>query len=231
MQKLVLFDIDETMVRSDGAGRRAIMRALSCVFRLGDCTTAVLMSGKTDPQIIHEVLAERGFSPAEVEERLEETLAVYPAFLREEIAAAREYRLLDGVRALVEELHSAREDTSLGLLTGNIEAGARLKLEPFALNDFFPVGAYGSDARSRLDLPAIAHRRANEHFRHNFMPEDIVIIGDSVNDIACARHYGAKCLAVNTGRTTRDELMAAGPHFLFSTLADTANLIEAIMSS
>jgi phosphoglycolate phosphatase-like HAD superfamily hydrolase len=122
----------------------------------------------------------------------------------------------------------AQEDTFLGLVTGNIEEGARMKLDHVQLNEYFPIGAYGSDSADRLDLPAIAVERASKYFEQQFLQDDVLIVGDSVNDILCAKHYGARCLAVNTGKTPWDELADLKPEFLFKDLSDTQGVIAAI---
>ncbi len=113
-------------------------------------------------------------------------------------------------------------------MTGNLEKGARIKLERFNLNRFFPIGAYGCDSASRLDLPAIAHKRAQEHYNISLTPAQIVIIGDAENDVLCAKHYGAISLAVNTGTTSWQELSALEPHYLFPSLKDTSQILAAI---
>jgi phosphoglycolate phosphatase len=123
---------------------------------------------------------------------------------------------------------SVEENAYLGLLTGNVERGARKKLKQFDLNKYFDIGAYGSDSASRLDLPAVAVGRALTHFKLTFSPQEVVIIGDSVNDIACAHHYGATALIANTGRTTWDELQAHNPRYLFKDLGNLDQVMAAI---
>jgi len=117
--------------------------------------------------------------------------------------------LLPGVLELLESL-ADRPDVTLGLLTGNWEAGARIKLSRFGLNRFFPFGAFGSDATDRDDLPPVALERAAEHTGQAFRPEEALIIGDSVHDVGCARAHGIPVLAVATGRTAAKELQRAG---------------------
>ena len=111
-----------------------------------------------------------------------------------------------------------------------IEKGAGKKLSRFGLGKYFPIGAYGSDSACRLDLPAIAVQRAKQHFAVDFAPYEVVIIGDSVNDIACARGYGAKAIAVNTGKTSWEDLQKENPCHLFKSLGDTKAVVEAIYS-
>lgn len=229
MKRLILFDIDETMISSDGAGRRAIGRVLAERFNVPKEAANIPMSGKTDPQILTEILAVAGWSDSDIEKRMGELLDIYLSILEDEIAASRYYIIHPGVVELLNDLH-ARQDTYLGLLTGNVERGARMKLSRFELNHFFPMGAYGSDSANRMDLPAIAARRAHKHFNIEFVPAEIVIIGDAINDVLCAKGYGAKSIAVNTGRTSWEDLERHQPDYLFKNLGDTNIVVQAIFS-
>jgi phosphoglycolate phosphatase-like HAD superfamily hydrolase len=228
-RKLVLFDIDETLIYSDGAGRRAIGNALLNMFGVNSESIKVSMSGKTDQQILFEIMEAGGFTRDHYEERIDEWFDCYLNILKEEIHRADPYKMHEGVYELLNELEHHPE-VSLGLLTGNIEKGARLKLDKFDLNRYFPIGAYGSDAFDRLDLPQIAWQRAKDHYKHVFEPDQMVIIGDSIHDVRCAKNYGAIAIAVNTGKTTRQELEAHSPDFLFASLKDADRVLDAIMS-
>lgn len=184
------------------------------------------MSGKTDPQIVVEILVSQGVSRSEALSAVSQVLALYLSFLDEEIERSKYYIIHPGVREALDEL--SKSQAKLALLTGNVEVGARKKLARFSLNDYFPFGAYGCDSANRLDLPAFAVRRAKENLGLDFAPEEIVVIGDSVNDIACAHGYGARALAVNTGRTSWQDLEREKPAYLFKDLSDTAEVLKAI---
>ncbi|MFN8657467.1 MAG: HAD hydrolase-like protein [Candidatus Obscuribacterales bacterium] len=229
MKRLILFDIDETMLHSAGVGRRALEAALteSCGRHIN--MDGLSLSGKTDPQIIREALIHNGHDHDDLDQLLLKTFEVYLPRLEREVAKSREMTVHGGVIELLEELATASW-ANLGLLTGNIEPGARIKLQPFSLNRFFPMGAYGSDSHDRMQLPAIAHKRAIDHFEQDFTPADIVIIGDAVNDVLCAKGYGARSIAVATGRTPKSDLEALSPDHLFDTLCETAKLVAAIGS-
>jgi phosphoglycolate phosphatase-like HAD superfamily hydrolase len=230
MQKrLVLFDIDETMITSDGAGRRAISRVLKDRYDIDPNKIKLSMSGKTDPQILTEIMTESGIEKSEIASAIPSIIEEYLVHLETEIRETRHYIVHDGVEEILAAL-ATMENAFLGLLTGNVERGARMKLERFKLNHHFPLGAYGSDSASRLDLPHVAKLRADEHFKTTFEPREIVVIGDSIFDVLCAKHYGAVSLAVNSGRTTREELAAQNPDHLFPTLADTQSVIKAIFN-
>jgi phosphoglycolate phosphatase len=231
VKRLVLFDIDETMISSDGAGRRALTRALSERHGLPEELCRVNMSGKTDPQILSEIFAASSLTleGEALQKEIQHVIELYLEFLDEEIPASKYYIVHSGVPALLERL-SVEDNAYLGLLTGNVERGARKKLKQFDLNKYFDIGAYGSDSASRLDLPAVAVGRALTHFKKQFSPEEVVIIGDSVNDIACAHHYGATALIANTGRTTWEELEAHKPRYLFKDLANVDEVMAAIFN-
>jgi phosphoglycolate phosphatase-like HAD superfamily hydrolase len=225
----VLFDIDETMISSDGAGRRAFSRVLEREYAIPEEIGHISMSGKTDPQILKEIFEYAKKPHLHTDETLAEFYKHYLEVLKHEIQASKSYIIHAGIPALL-ELLEAQQEAFLALVTGNIEAGARLKLEHVKLNKYFPIGAYGSDSANRLDLPEIAVRRANKYFHQDFDKKEVVVIGDSVNDILCAKHYGAKCIAVSTGKTAKSDLEKHSPEFLFNDLSKTEEVVSAIYS-
>ncbi len=229
MERLVLFDIDETMISSDGVGRRAIGRMLLDMFKIPPEKITVSMSGKTDPQILREILIAAELNEEEIHQRLDQMYKIYISLLKEEIKKEGRYIVHSGVVEILDRLKD-HPKTYLALLTGNIEEGARIKLDKFGLNHYFPFGAYGSDSADRMKLPEIAKRRALEHYRIDFRPDQVVIVGDSIYDVMCAKGYGAKCIAVNTGVTPRADLEKYDPEHLFVTLEDTEQVLAAILS-
>lgn len=229
MHRLVLFDIDETMISSDGAGRRAIQRVLDQLYKIPAHHVNIVMSGKTDPQILNEIFTASEMPADQIPEAIVKVIDLYLDLLEEEILASKYYIVHEGVYELIEAIAN-HPDMYLGLLTGNVERGARMKLEQFGLNKHFHLGAYGSDSANRLELPAVAVKRANEHFKLHFQPDELVIIGDSVNDVYCAHGYGAKCIAVNTGKTSWQDLEATHPKYLLKSLANTQEVMDAILA-
>lgn len=228
--KLVLFDIDGTILWTDGAGRRALHRALTEVFgTVGP--EDYWFDGKTDPQIVRELMQLAGIPEAEVERRLPEALARYLEQLRAELHdPAHEARLLPGIAPLLESLE-ASGDVVLGLLTGNIAEGARAKLARVGIDfDRFTVGAFGSDHWVRPELPAIAQRRCLEVHALEVPGEDVIVIGDTPADLTCGRSIGARAIGVATGRYAVEELRRYAPHAVFSDLADTTRVVDAILS-
>lgn len=216
------------MISSDGAGRRALTRAMKISHDLKEEVVSVNMSGKTDPQIVVEILVSQGHSPEQAKESVDKVLELYLSFLDEEIERSKYYIIHPGVREVLDQLEGST--ASLALLTGNVEPGARKKLARFSLNHYFPFGAYGCDSANRLDLPAFAVKRARETLGVEFAPDELVVIGDSINDVACAHGYGARAIAVNTGRTSWQELEEQKPAYLLKDLSNTQAVLSAIFS-
>lgn len=226
--KLVLFDIDGTILWTNGAGRRAMEGALHAVFgELGD--SSYRYDGKTDAQIVREQMRAAGFNDAAIDGRMADVLADYLARLEAELSSrvsiATAY---EGVAELIDAVE-AHDAHVLGLLTGNIVDGARLKLSAVGI-DFtrFAVGAYGSDAESRPALPAIAIARAKASLGLHIPGDRVVIVGDTPSDIACGRSVGARAIAVATGHYSVEELAAHNPAAVFADLRDTAAVLHAI---
>ena len=229
--KVVLFDIDGTILWSDGAGRRAMEGALLDVFgTAGDSTYRY--DGKTDPQIARELMLAEGFDDDHVERGLPDVLERYLARLRTEVQSesARPH-LFDGVTELMDAL-DARSDVLVGLLTGNIREGAGVKLSAAGIDPKrFVIGAFGSDHHDRPELPAIARRRAEEHAGRLIEASRMLIIGDTPADVYCGLGIGARAIAVATGRYTREELAECSPAAVFDDLCDTEAVMTAIDSA
>ncbi|MEY4857057.1 MAG: hypothetical protein RLZZ97_1887 [Gemmatimonadota bacterium] len=229
--KLVLFDIDGTLLWSDGAGRRAMENALLRVFgTTGD--TSYRYDGKTDRQIAREQMREAGFTDAIISSRLDDLLNEYVHGLEKELMRddTTPARLCDGIPPLLDALRGHR-DVTLGLLTGNIERGARAKLNAVQV-DFqqFRANAFGCDHEARPELPAVAQRRAREQLGLDIAGDRIVIIGDTPADIHCGRSLGVRAIGVATGRYSTDDLAAHSPAAVFANLADTDAVVSAILA-
>ncbi len=214
----MLFDIDGTLLTAGEAPRRALEEALVAVYGTPGPATTLDFAGKTDPQIVRELLAIAGLPRERVEAGLGRALETYverlASYLREDRAA----RLLPGVAELVPRL--AREPrAALALLTGNMASGARVKLSHFGLWEHFTLGAFGSDSGDRNRLPEVAVARARERWGVCFPPERTFVVGDTPLDIAAGRAIGAVTVAVDTGRR-RGGLAAHGPDHLFDDLSD-----------
>ncbi|HYK03371.1 MAG TPA: haloacid dehalogenase-like hydrolase [Thermoanaerobaculia bacterium] len=226
--RLVLFDIDGTLLTDRGASRAAFADALRETYGYDGDLGRYDFSGRTDPQITHMVLRDAGFAAVDVEARFEALWKVYLAGLARNATPER-VQVMPGIRELVALLHE-REDVVLALLTGNIEPGARLKLGGASLNDYFPFGAFGSDSADRTELPPFAVRRASELLGHHFRGREVVIIGDSIYDVRCGVPYEATTIAVASGKTPADMLRAENPTFFFENAGDVRAVAEAILA-
>ncbi len=227
---LVLFDIDGTILLTAGAGRRALTAALADEVHLDDAFDQVRFDGKTDPQIVRELLTVAGHAGASDASLVQSLCRRYVALLEEELRQPRSATtLMPGIVVLLDTL-AARREVVLGLLTGNMVEGAGLKLSAAGiLPDRFQVGAYGSDSAHRPDLPAIAARRAATHFGREPRGREVVIIGDTPADVTCGRAIEARAIGVATGAYPLSALEAAGAHAAFTDLSDTARVLEAIL--
>jgi len=251
--RLLLFDVDGTLVLTGGAAVRAMNDAFEEVFGVGGAFDHVPMPGRTDgailadaftravpqSQILADAMSAAGVRPVDGE--IARYKQVYFARFAEEIhqpvpddpARAGRHRfkgVLPGVREVLNALDD-RPDVFLGLLTGNYEQGARIKLEYFDLWRYFRCGAYGDDSLDRHALVPVAVARSREAGCPPVDPRDVVIIGDTPLDVACAREAGVSCLAVATGGFTVDELRAAGASSVFESLSDTDAVVQALTAS
>lgn len=217
--RLVLFDIDGTLVIAKGAGRRALGRALERVYGTAGAIESYDFRGKTDPRIVRDLMGGAGIAPEVIRGGLDDCFEAYARGLVEEIGDGQCVNVLPGVAELVRRLDTS-ESVLLGLLTGNIEEGARIKLAPTGLWPYFRTGAFGSDDADRRRLPSLAARRAQALTGNHFRPEDVLVIGDTPLDIECARAFGAVAVAVATGFHPYAELQAEKPDLLFESFAD-----------
>lgn len=229
-KRLVLFDIDGTLLSTGQAGRKAIRHALEHVYGGGwdALTSEWTFSGKTDPQICQELLGAAGYAPEAIEAGMKAFFAAYLEGLAKALAGSPRAHLKPGVVPLLDAL-AEREDVTLALLTGNMVEGARIKLSHFGIDGYFAFGAYGSDSAVRAELPAVAVERAQAHVGRRFAGKEVVIIGDTEHDITCGTSLGVKAIAVATGVFGLDALAPHGPDHLFADLSDTERVLAAIL--
>lgn len=221
MPRFILFDIDGTLTDSAGAGRRALNQAMLEVTGIEDGFREVGFAGKTDLLIIREGLEKLGLKA--VEAMISLVADRYVANLRLEVAKGGGH-VKAGVRELIDGLRKT-DGCLLGLLTGNLEGGARIKLEPFGLNKFFSVGAYGDDAEDRNLLLPIVLQRLREQRGMSLNPNDCLMIGDTPKDVECARVHGALSIAVATGPYPLEVLQETGADLVVPDLSGTARLL------
>ncbi len=223
-RKLLLFDVDGTLILSGGAGVRSVDRAFLSLFGVAGAMARCRPDGKTDPAIFREVARAtmaRDLSGAEMEAVKE----AYIEALKSEIRDSPGYRIMPGVPDLLALL--AREERFLlALATGNLEAGARLKLEPADLNRYFATGGFGSDDEDRPRLVRTAVRRAASP--ESFPDENVYVIGDTPHDITAARKAGVRCIAVATGSNGQADLARQEPDALLEDLSDAEAFLAAL---
>lgn len=225
--RLVLFDIDGTLITDRGAARDAFADALEAVYGYDGDLSRYDFSGRTDPQIARMVLRDHGLTSEAIDGHLPDLWNVYLEGLGRNATPER-VQTLPGMRELVAALHE-HNGVVLALLTGNIEPGARLKLGPAALNGYFPFGAFGSDSADRNELPPVAIDRASAHCGHRFEGADVVIIGDSIYDVRCGVPYDATTIAVASGKTKAETLRAENPRHFFEHARDLGAMMAAIL--
>jgi phosphoglycolate phosphatase-like HAD superfamily hydrolase len=219
--RLFLFDIDGTLVRLEGAGRRAVAAAFGEVFSVPspqELFAPIRFDGNTDRAILREAAVRAEVPLARLDELRPRFEAEYVRALEGIVRHLGRTCILPGVEPLLAALTAAGD--SVGLLTGNSEVGARAKLAPFDLNRFFPAGAFGSDHEDRVVLAALARERLEEHGGRRFAPEQVHVIGDSIMDVRAGRAHGFRTVAVLTGWTDRESLAAESPDLLLSTLVE-----------
>ncbi len=229
--KLVLFDIDGTILLTDGAGKRAIHRALIDVFG-GAGPEDHRFDGKTDPQIVRELMRLAGHADDHIDAGMARLLDTYVGYLHEELrVGAAGVEVMPGVRELIDALAN-RDDVILGLVTGNLEAGARAKLEAADIDvSRFRVGAYGSDHETRGELPAVAQQRAKQQLGADITGRDVVVIGDTPADLLCGAGIGASAIGVATGHYSVDDLKKYPALAVFEDLSATDDVVQTILSS
>jgi phosphoglycolate phosphatase-like HAD superfamily hydrolase len=225
-----LFDIDGTLVSMGGAAREAFGLAIEQASGRPISLDGTSFAGRTDPQIARELLVRHGVDGADLEPAIRETIRLYLRHFADLLPRARGASTLPGVRALLEAL-SARPGVHLALLTGNVEAGARLKLDHCGIAGFFDFGlsCFGSDDDDRYRLPGLALRRARAALGAAISGSQLAIIGDSEHDVLCGRSIGARAIAVATGWTAAAKLLSLRPDRLLADFSDTAASVAAIL--
>jgi phosphoglycolate phosphatase-like HAD superfamily hydrolase len=226
-KRLVLFDIDGTLLSAGPAARTAFASALHDVYGTSGDVDGYPFEGRLDPVIVTDLMRAAGVAEETIAARRAEALALYvdrlEAGLRE-----RAPSLKPGVPALLDALEKI-PGLVAALLTGNVERGARVKLLAAGLWHHFAFGVWGDDASCREELGFVALERARPATGYAFAGSECVVVGDSRQDVACGLALGARAVAVSTGRTALPALQAAGAHAVLADLSDTRQALEAIL--
>jgi phosphoglycolate phosphatase len=227
MQKtLILWDIDGTILNSNGSGMKALNTALTAVFGISGSFEGIDFAGRTDRMIVRQIFSRFGieYSPKNMEDYFEGYAAVLPGTM-----ASSKAEILPGVSEILARL-SERPEVAHGLLTGNMRRGAQIKLGHHGLWEHFPIGAFADDSEIRNELGPHALKRAKGHWGVDFPLERVWIVGDTPHDVACARAFGARALAVATGLTGASDLAAHRPDAVLPDLVDAGAFWRAIGS-
>ncbi len=223
-KRLLLFDIDGTLIHSAGAGVQSLRHTLAERFGIEDELADIEIAGMTDSGIVMSILNKHGI-PA-TNDNIAGFLDTYVHFLSLELPR-RVGQLLPGVLELLEKL-TTRSHVVLALLTGNVSRGAQLKLEHYGVWHFFEFGAFADDHHDRNQLGSFARSRAREKHGHEFRADQIDVIGDTPRDIACGKAFGARTIAIATGSWPREQLAAHHPDFLFDDLSNVNHVMQVL---
>ena len=215
--RLVLFDIDGTLIRTGGAGVRAFAQAAELAFQRPEGTRSLDFAGRTDTGLIREFLRLHGFRDNEV--NIHRFREAYLFLLDAHMEVSRGDSC-PGVDEFIDQLAALDEPPVMGLLTGNVRLGAEIKLRHHQMWEWFEMGAFGDDHEDRNHLAKLAMDRAKSLYSMSLTGEEVLVIGDTPRDIECAAAIGAKCLAVATGKFTASELREYRPTWTTESLAD-----------
>jgi phosphoglycolate phosphatase-like HAD superfamily hydrolase len=226
MRKMLLFDIDGTLLYTGGAGRAAFERAFEELFGIPDAWGDTNPDGKTDPWIIDEI-AGRILDRSLQAEEYGELVRRYLLYFRSEIKNSPRFRLMPGVPALLRAL-STSEEFLVGVATGNFEDSAWSKLEQGGIREYFGFGGFASDSGDRPEILRAAIERGRRLHNVDLRPEEIFVIGDTERDVQAAKAIGARAIAVATGRMTREDFASHEPHHVLADLADTDGFFRVV---
>jgi phosphoglycolate phosphatase-like HAD superfamily hydrolase len=223
-KRLLLWDIDSTLINSGGAGDKALKRIVRERYGVDDDFHDIEIAGRTDVGIVRSILEKYQVAPNE--SNVSTFLENYLEYLAELLPQLKG-RVLPGVNEILTRMHD-RPDRVLALLTGNLRRGAKLKLQHYGLWDYFEFGAFADDHHDRNELGSFARARAKEKHTEDFAVAQIDVIGDTGHDIACGKIFGARTIAVATGSWSRERLAEHKPDFLFDDLSQVDEVIDTL---
>jgi phosphoglycolate phosphatase len=225
--KAVLFDIDGTLINTGGAGHRALHLSLEFCTGIKDGFQGIEMAGRTDPVIIKEALKKWNI---EINDSIvNEIIRKYITFLAQELTVSNNRRLMPGIVDLLN--HITGDGVHVGLLTGNIEKGAELKLKSFEIDHYFTFGGFSSDDDNRNNLLPIALNKLYVKTGIRVLPHECLVIGDTPYDVTCAQPHGAKVIAVATGCYSFEDLSVTGAEWIFHDLGDTKQVLKKVFGT
>lgn len=222
--KLVLFDIDGTLLRAGGIVREAMGDALKQVFGTSGGIIDTSFIGATDLGVVHDLMGREGFSTYEINRRFPRLLDVYGGILRKKLSTWDKFQLCSGIPEILDKL---RENGNLlGLVTGNCQVGAWIKLKRGGLAEYFSFGAFGDETQDRAELCRLAHERGQSEVGHDIPKHSVILVGDAPSDIRAAEDYGIRILTVASGWVPAEELCKLHPTWLYPDLSDTDEIVK-----
>ena len=231
-KKLLLFDIDGTLIHSGGAGSRALDRSFKTQCNLSNISSQIRLDGMTDRAIVRSLINHNQNKikldgKKNIENLIDKILNLYLSFLKEEVKNSPNYKILPGISKTV-SFFSNHPDVYLGLATGNIKKGAEIKLSKGNLFHYFSFGGFGCDAEIRSEIVRKAINRGKEMASYHFSNDDVFVIGDTHHDIQAGQELGVKTVAVATGSYSQEALAKYKPNFLFSEFSNDNNFYQFI---
>jgi phosphoglycolate phosphatase len=214
--RLILFDVDGTLIHTGGAGVKAFARTLTSEFGQLNGTERIKFGGRTDPSLVREAFGYCGIAPTE--ENFRRFFDAYVFWLDHLLATSRNGGACPGVWRLIDELRTGHQRPLLGLLTGNIRLGAEIKLRRYGLWGVFATGGFGDDHEDRNQIAVVAQQRGRELLGEELSGDQILVVGDTPRDIECGRAIGARVLAVATGGANLEHLKAHQPDWVVEDL-------------
>ena len=227
INKLLLFDIDGTLLSGRGVPKKIFLEVIRRRFPDYEEHSDFRFSGLTDPQITRKLLAAHNRDVQDMDLLVNDVLGEFLEELEKKVTIQNPPQILQGVKTLL-EICRQRAECHLGLVTGNMRRGAEIKLKACGLHHYFPVGAFGSDYEDRNRLPPLAIDRAEKYYNVSFSKENIWIIGDSIHDVRCAKANGLRCLAVASGMTSPKTLCTEKPDFFLKDMNDTKKVLSVL---
>lgn len=228
IKKMILFDIDGTLLLTGGIGMQAFDRAFQDVFGIVNAWGEIVPDGKTDLMIFDEIL-EKHLTREVSAQETEMFFSRYADYFKNQIPQSPHYRLMPGIEKLLHQLQLS-EELLLGIATGNIEPVGWAKLSRGKLHPFFHFGGFGSDAKDRAEMTLISLQRGFELSGRDLPLSSVFVVGDSPYDVKAGKKLGLNTIAVATGRASRNELAVFKPDYLFDNLEDTAEFLKIISS-
>jgi phosphoglycolate phosphatase-like HAD superfamily hydrolase len=223
-RKVLLFDIDATLLKTGWAGLRALNRVFEERYGVSRATEGIRPAGKTDPYIIREML-EKHVPHLDREPEIARVVDLYVEYLGPEVEVSPGFQVMPGIPELLREL-SQLPHIVLGLATGNLEKGAHIKLRRAGLESYFAFGGFGSDSGNRTEVVLAAIRRAREHLQDEVSLDSVYVIGDTPRDIVHAKEAGVRTVAVATGSSDVEELSRYDPDHLFEDFSHTSRVVK-----